>query len=155
MTRSRKLRRFGRDERAAVTIEFVLAIPLFLSVLAFSFEFGRLFLAHQSTVNNVRAATRYITRVETETGSQRSDARTAADNLVRTGNVNGGIAPDYLNGTNATVNVNIPDPDDSDQVSITVRVNFPLAIFNFTDTDDNAPAAIPFVIQERARHVGM
>jgi Flp pilus assembly protein TadG len=147
---------FGRDEKGAVTIEFLMTIPLFLAALAFSFEFGRVFLAYQQTVNNVRAATRYLTRVETETGSQRAAARLIADRIVRTGEYSqdtGATGPDYLEDAN--INVNVPNPDTSDRVTITVRVNFRLTLFGLTDRNGDAPTSFPFTIRERGRHMGM
>src|SRR6185312_16209912 len=58
------LRRFTKTDSGTATIEFVVAIPMFLAALAFAFEFGQIFLAHQGTVDNVRAAARYLSRVD-------------------------------------------------------------------------------------------
>ena len=55
-----KPRRAFRHEDGSITVEFVVTFPLILAALAFSFEFGRLFIAHHTAVNNVRAAVRYL-----------------------------------------------------------------------------------------------
>ena len=140
---------FARAERGTVTIEFVVTLPLFLVALAFAFEFGQFFLAHQSTVNNVRAASRYLSR----TDATRAD-RTRAESIVRTGQIAGGTAPGYL--ADATVDVssqNLIDPDDQDRPLIRIwrisaRVGYQPSLFGFFGGDN---AKIPFVVREDIR----
>lgn len=149
-------REFLKDTRAAVTIEFVVTLPMFLAALAFAFEFGQVFLAHQSTVNNVRAAARYLSRSDLS-----STDLTRAVNIVRTGMPVGGTAPDYLNTTNATVNINTAyktfGPPDFTRSGTTARirteVSYPLSIFGFID--GGTLVSIPFVIVEDLRFVGV
>lgn len=148
--------RFLKDTKAAVTVEFVVTLPMFLAALAFAFEFGQIFLAHQSTANNVRAATRYLSRSDLS-----STDLTRAENIVRTGIPVGGTAPDYLNTANATVNINPsyrtfgpPEFSRSGQtVRIRTEVTFPLSIFGLVD--GGASLSIPFVIVEDIRFVGI
>ena len=78
--RCRSSASFARDRDGAVTIEFVVTLPLFLVALAFAFEFGQIFLAHQSTVNNVRAASRYLSRTAVTPANL-----ACAQDIVRTG----------------------------------------------------------------------
>jgi Flp pilus assembly protein TadG len=153
MLRGRGLNSFLASRRGAVTIEFVLTIPLFLIALAFAFEFGQLFLAHQSTVNNVRSAARYLAR----TSLNASDFD-RADNIIRTGQPTGGSAPEYLadacDTTCATFN------NGNKQLSVTVRVNYPLTLFGFISSgsqacDGDTQPCIPFVVQENVQWVGM
>jgi hypothetical protein len=144
-------RRFAAGHDGAVTIEFVCTMPLFLAALAFAFEFGQFFLAHQSTVNNVRAATRYLSRTDANVQNQ-----IVARRIVRTGQLSGGTAPDYL----ATANVDfdledVIDPDDPDRPSIAIwkvstRVNYRPMLFAFLGGQN---VTIPFVVREDFRVV--
>jgi Flp pilus assembly protein TadG len=147
MKRTRWPLRFVRNEHGAVTIEFVVMLPVFLAALAFSYEFGQLFLAQQSTINNVRAAGRYLARVELNGTNENN-----AERIIRRGVLSGGTTPDYMVGV-----CQAPNPDcitfDGDTIDIVVRVNYPLSIFGFIDS--NAPATLPFTIHEHYRWVGM
>jgi hypothetical protein len=141
-----------RDERGAATVEFVCTLPLFLAALAFAFEFGQIFLAHQATVNNVRAASRYLSR---------SDLSAAdidkAKNMVLTGQLQGGSAPDYLELDDIKVQKDYTafSPPTFSRSGTTARiyarVEFPLTIFGFLG--DSRPT-IPFVVVEDFRFVG-
>jgi TadE-like protein len=143
--------RFTTGRSGAVTIEFVVTIPLFLAALAFSFEFGQLFLAHQSTVNNVRSAARYLARTDLTTGDFNR-----ANSIIRTGRIDGtGTPPDYIAGECLTPFACAEaDPDDS-EIHVRVRVEYPLRLFSFIDPDPDRPTTIPFVIREDVRWVGM
>jgi hypothetical protein len=137
-------------EKGAVTIEFVCTLPLFLAALAFAFEFGQFFLAHQSTVNNVRAATRYLSRTDANVQD-----RVVARRIVRTGQISGGTSPDYL--TVADVDFELedvinPDPD-RPSISIwrlTTRVDYRPMLFGFVGGEN---VTIPFVVREDFRVV--
>jgi Flp pilus assembly protein TadG len=154
MIQQARISGFRRDERGAATIEFVVTLPLFLAALAFAFEFGQIFLAHQATVNNVRAASRYLSRSDLS-----GDDITRATNMVRTGQLTGGSAPTYLLAANADVSIDPEYTTFSDAnfsrsgvtARIFARVDFPLTIFGFLG--DNRPT-IPFVVVEDFRFVG-
>lgn len=148
----RKRRHFARDERGSITIEFVVMLPLFLAALAFTFEFGRVFVAHQGTVNNVRSAMRYLSRSDLS-----GNDVTAATNIVRTGVPAGGAAPDYLASATVDINTNYKSEPTAfsrpvQTIRIFTKVEIPLLIFGFVDSD--GPAKIPFVVVEDMRHVG-
>ncbi|HXI87088.1 MAG TPA: TadE/TadG family type IV pilus assembly protein [Parvularculaceae bacterium] len=144
-----------KRERGAVTIEFVVTLPLFVTALAFAFEFGELFLAHQSTVNNVRAATRYLQRSDLS-----ADDIAKAENMIRTGRLTGGSAPEYLTSANADITINTnygtfgpPNFTRAGKtMQIVVSASFPLKIFGFVD--NGTRAAIPFAVVEDLRYVG-
>jgi len=146
-----RLKQFLGAQRGAATIEFVVTMPLFLAALAFSFEFGQIFLAHQSTVDNVRMASRYLSRSDLSAADI-----TRATNMIRTGRTTGGTPPDYLTAANATVKItpsyatfSTPTFSKSGQTTrIVTRVNFPLTIFGFLG---DTRATIPFVIVEDFR----
>jgi Flp pilus assembly protein TadG len=156
MSKRRDFKRFSKDSTGAITIEFVVTLPLFLAALAFAFEFGQIFLAHQSTVNNVRSAARYLART-----SLTADDFDRANSIIRTGQVAGGSAPDYLAGECATSFSCATFDSDTNQLRVQVRVNYPLALFGFIsdDTrpcvDDNGRPCIPFVVEEHVGWVGM
>lgn len=143
---------FARDRNGAVTIEFVLTFPLFLAALAFSFEFGRLFVAHHTVVNNVRAATRYLSRSDLSAAAQAN-----AEQIVRTGAISGATEPSWMSGASIVVTPSYSTYSDADfiiagqTVRITARIDFPLSIFGFTG---DGRAAIPFGVVEDERHIG-
>lgn len=154
MLQRRNLESFQACQRGAVTIEFVMTIPLFLAALAFAFEFGRFFLAHQSTVNNVRSAARYLSRVEI------TDANfDCAKYIVRTGRMDFGDGvcaapdegdyPDYL----APANADIAIARNAQRIFIRTDVRFPLTIFGFVD--GSGRSNLRFAVQEDVRWVGM
>ena len=141
-------RRFANSERGAVTIEFVCTLPLFLAALAFAFEFGQFFLAHQSTVHNVRAASRYLSRTPVAVAD-----RTIARRIVRTGQMSGGTAPGYL--SSASIDIDLEDVIDpgsnTPDVSIwkiSTRVLYRPMLFGFIGGSD---ITIPFVVREDFR----
>jgi Flp pilus assembly protein TadG len=149
----RRAGRFCRDGSGAATIEFVCTLPLFLAALAFAFEFGQIFLAHQATVNNVRAASRYLSRSDLSV----TDV-TKAKNMVLTGQLEGGVAPDYLSMDDIIVEEEYTtfNATTFSRAGVTsriyARVDFPLTIFGFLG--DNRPS-IPFVIVEDFRFIGV
>ena len=153
--RNRLLKKFIAARDGSATIEFVVTLPLFLAALAFAFEFGQIFLAHQSTVDNARMAARYLSRSDLS-----ATDITRATNMVRTGRVTGGTAPDYLTAANATVTItpsystfSTPTFSRSGQTTrVKVLVNFPLTIFGFIG---DTRATIPFVVVEDLRYVGV
>ncbi|MDP3738234.1 MAG: TadE/TadG family type IV pilus assembly protein [Hyphomonadaceae bacterium] len=147
MSRQRRTVDFGAQDSGAVTIEFVVTLPLFLAALAFAFEFGNIFVAHQATVNNVRAASRYLSRSDMSA----SDI-TKATNMVRNGRLAGGTTPNYLTSINATVSMPAAASVQSGDVfEVRTRVDYPLSIFSLAG--DNR-ATIPFVVVEDLRFVG-
>lgn len=160
-------RRFLRAEDGSLTIEFVVMMPVLLAGLAFAFEFGRLMIAHHTTVNNVRSATRYLSRADLalveNTGST---VRTQVDNIIRTGVPTGGELPAWVNDADDITIVVTPaqatfsDADfrDNGQVlRVQTTVNFRFLIFQFINIfNDPTPQGgfIPIVIVEDMRHVG-
>lgn len=74
------IRRFKTNEQGNAVIEFVTTLPLILIAFVFAFEFSRLFWVHHIATNNVRSATRYLSRAPLT-----SDFVTDARNIARTG----------------------------------------------------------------------
>ena len=141
---------FAGADSGAVTIEFVCTLPLFLAALAFAFEFGQFFLAHQSTVNNVRAATRYLSRTDASVQSQITARR-----IVRTGQTSGGTAPDYLAAANVDFDLEDVINAGANRPSVaiwrvTTRVNYRPMLFGFVGGEN---VTIPFVVREDFRVV--
>lgn len=57
------LRRFFGDERASVTVDFVISIPILLAVLVLTTEYGRMLQMRSTLENAVADAARYLSRV--------------------------------------------------------------------------------------------
>lgn len=56
------LARFVKDDRASVSVDFVVAIPILLAVLVFTTEYGRVLQMRTVLDNAVSDATRYLAR---------------------------------------------------------------------------------------------
>lgn len=143
---------FFRSANGAITIEFVVTFPLILAALAFSYEFGRLFIAHHTTVNNVRSAIRYLIR--TDLSQQRQDE---AEQIVLTGRPSGGTAPDFMTGASVTITPSQSTFTDTNfrvggqTVRIEVTAQFQLFLFGFLGSN---LTTIPITIVEDSRHYG-
>ena len=74
---NRLLRRFRRDEKAAVTVEFVLWLPLFIMILFLIVEVSLLFLTQSSMWNVARDTARRITTHEFDQASAVTHATAA------------------------------------------------------------------------------
>lgn len=57
-----KIRSFIRDEDAAVTVEFVIALPLLLAMMVFSVQYGNAIRVRNSLDSATRDAARYLAR---------------------------------------------------------------------------------------------
>jgi hypothetical protein len=153
MKQTRIAAKFARGDSGAVIIEFVATLPIFLAALAMSFEFGRVLIAHHGVVNNARSAARYLARTDGGVAAQAN-----AKNIVRTGKLSGGAAPDWLPASAVVVKTDYApfssaDFRESGNVArVYVRANFPLSIFGFLS--EGAGPTLPFVVVEDARLVG-
>lgn len=56
------IRSFIRDERAAVTVEFVIALPLLLAMMIFAVQYGNAIRVRNSLDSASRDAARYLSR---------------------------------------------------------------------------------------------
>jgi hypothetical protein len=141
-----------RAEDGSITIEFVMLLPLLLALLAFAFEFGSVLIAHHTTVNHVRAASRYLARTQL-TAAQIA----AAEQIVRTGVPSGGVEPGWMADADIDITpsystfggVNFREP--GQVVRIRAQIDFPLTIFSFTG--DDRPT-IPFAVVDDMRFAG-
>ncbi len=57
------LRRFAEDDRASVSVDFIISIPILLAVLVLTTEYGRMLQMRSSLENAVADAARYLSRV--------------------------------------------------------------------------------------------
>ena len=56
------VRRFAREDRGAVLVEFALVMPFMLLTFALSIEAARMLWSYQSAITGVREASRYVAR---------------------------------------------------------------------------------------------
>lgn len=139
-------------DNGSITVETVVMFPLILAALAFSFEFGRLFIAHHTTVNNVRAAVRYLSRSDLT-----ADQLDAVETIVKTGKASGGAEPAWMADANVTITPSQSTFTDANYrtggqiIRVQVTVPYQPLIFSFVNDDI---ASIPFTIAEDMRHIG-
>jgi Flp pilus assembly protein TadG len=72
---SRRLGSFGRERDGAVTVEFVIAVPLLLAVLAFAVQYGFAMQVRNALDVAVRDAARYMSRAPIDPATATVDAR--------------------------------------------------------------------------------
>jgi Flp pilus assembly protein TadG len=159
MFQFRRVSEFATDRKGAGTLEFVLTLPLYLLALGFAFEFGRFLLAHQSVVNNVRSAARYLARSDMSGASQTNAVR-----IVRTGRMTTpGVTPDYLEPANAVVTVtptystfSAPTFREAGRtMRIRVDVSYRLSSLGMLSFGQEAGVlSIPFTVIEDLRYTG-
>lgn len=145
-------RRFLRKEDGSITVEFVVTFPLILAALAFAFEFGRMFVAHHTLVNNVRSAERYLSR------SDLSASRISeAEEIVRTGFPSGGSLPEWAQSIDVSITPAQSTFSDANYrtggtvIRVDATANFQFLIANFFGDER---AIIPIAVTEDIRHVG-
>jgi Flp pilus assembly protein TadG len=82
----RRLGRFGAEPDGAVTVEFVIAVPLLLAVLAFAVQYGYAMQVRNALDVAVRDAARYMSRAPIDPATSLVDAGflTKATELVQT-----------------------------------------------------------------------
>ena len=78
------LRRFIKNERGTQVIEFAIVFPTLILLFAGTTELGRLFYTYTSLAKATRAGARYLSNVQSVTGSTAS-----AKNVVLCGNPGG------------------------------------------------------------------
>ena len=148
MARRRTTDRFAKENRGAVTLEFVVMMPLFLAALAFAYEFGQFFLTYQSTASNVRSAARYLARLDNPASNTN---RRLARNIIRTGQLETDVTPfPYLNNVCSSLGDCFTVTPNS--VRINVQFNYPLTLFGFVGGE--AGATLPIRVVETSQRTG-
>lgn len=113
----RACRRFRDSERAAVTVEFVISVPLLMAVLAFAVQYGYAMQVRNALDVAVRDAARYMSRapIDPSTGTISSAFLTEAQQLVdrriaatAVVTVNDMVITDQFAAIKATASVNMP-----------------------------------------------
>lgn len=112
-----RVRAFGSDTRGAVTVEFVIAVPLLLAVLAFAVQYGYAMQVRNALDVAVRDAARYMSRapIDPATSSVSATFLTKAEQLVEeriseaaTVVVDDLVIADNMVGIRATATVELP-----------------------------------------------
>jgi len=145
-------KQFGRNEDGSITIEFVVTFPLILCALAFSFEFGRMFIAHHTLVNNVRSAERYLAR--SDLSATRIDE---AEQIILTGFPSGGVQPPWIESDDIDIDTSASTFTDANfrkggqVIRIEATINFQFLIANFLGGDNGT---IPITVAEEIVYTG-
>ena len=75
-------RKFARDKRGSITVDFVISMPILLGVLVLTTEYGRVLQARTVLDNAVSDATRYLARVPQDNGVFQARSLTIANGLI-------------------------------------------------------------------------
>lgn len=129
---------FAKDERAAVTVEFVVAVPLLMAVLAFAVQYGYAMQVRNALDVAVRDAARYMSRAPIDDGSNSVSTSflTKAEQLVN-------------NRISDAATVTVDDmliTDDIVAIKATATVELPLLqILEWFSTEEGNLSRIPMV----------
>ena len=97
---------FLRDEKGAVTIEFVLWVPIFVSLLVFVTDASIIYLTHSEMWNVARDTTRRMTTRQLKTVTEARDFAAARLFLGQRTYV---IEPDFGGEMNVTIAIGLDD----------------------------------------------
>lgn len=117
-----RVARFWREDRASVTVEFVVALPILLAMLAFSAQYGNALKIRNNLDVATRDAARYLARAPLDTGGGSVDpqfidqARTMIEARVIS-------AKASINSFSAT------SDDTTANVDVSIEVPFPILSF--------------------------
>lgn len=120
MTRlyNKYLRRFLRETRAAATVEFVIALPILLAMLAFAVQYGNALKVRNNLDVASRDAARYLARAPLDSSGNdvpqvfKTNAKNIVAKRVETTKSSISSFTPTSNATSATVDVtiNVPFP---------------------------------------------
>ena len=79
----RRLAVFAKDDAAAVSVDFVVAIPILLAVLVFTSEYGRVLQMRSVLDNAVSDATRYLARAPLTGNAFPAEIVEVAEQIIR------------------------------------------------------------------------
>ena len=123
MTRlfARMTRRFAADEKGSSTVEFVIALPILLAMLAFAVQYGNALKVRNNLDLASRDAARYLARVPLqETGGSTTVDQVFLDKARS-------IVADRLGSTTSTITSFVSTTNDTQStVNVTIEVPFPL-----------------------------
>ena len=114
-----KARRFLADRAGSVTVEFVIALPILLAILAFSVQYGNALKVRNNLDVASRDAARYLARAPLNAGATDVDVyfKTKARQIVSA----------RVEKTKSTISSFTPVSDaTSASVAVTIDVPFPL-----------------------------
>jgi len=116
-----KIRSFIRDDRAAVTVEFVIALPLLLAMMVFAVQYGNAIRVRNTLDSATRDAARYLARTPVE--------------------ANGSIHPYFIGRANQMVatqlgskanNIFLSSQVNSTSASVSIRADVPFPLLRMT-----------------------
>ncbi|MEL6598769.1 MAG: TadE/TadG family type IV pilus assembly protein [Pseudomonadota bacterium] len=139
----RSVARFIRDAGGAVTVEFVVTLPILFAVLAFASQYGRAMQVRNAMDVAVRDAARYVARAPTVSGVIPNEFTAKATDLVTARIISSGDAVTAVN------KVNITTTTTDIVVDVEVLVEFPfLSAIGTSDEVDKELTSITMVASE-------
>ncbi|MEM9049999.1 MAG: TadE/TadG family type IV pilus assembly protein [Pseudomonadota bacterium] len=129
---------FAKDQRAAVTVEFVVAVPLLMAVLAFAVQYGYAMQVRNALDVAVRDAARYMSRapIDETSNSVSASFLSKAEQLVN----------DRISDAAAVTVDDMLITDDVVAIKATATVELPLLqILEWFSTEEGELSRIPMV----------
>lgn len=159
------VREFWRRTDGSLTVEFVVLVPLLLTALVFSFEFGRALWAYDVITRDVRASVRYLARTSIAPAAPNCPAatQTEAENIAKRGLRAGTAADDHFpwkgaapTFTCSSAAFNAGFATTATVVTLTANVPISLSFLEFlnTMTGGAVDSDIVLTVSDQARWIG-
>ena len=138
-------RSFASDTRASVTVEFVIALPVLLAMLAFSVQYGNALKVRNNLDVASRDAARYLARAPLNSAGTGVD-QVFIDRARQ-------IVSDRVETTKASI-ASFSATSDASAAVVNVTIDVPFPLLTFIGLFDTADATIPMSAAENWRRTG-
>lgn len=139
------LRRFLTDNRGSSTVEFVIALPILLAILAFAVQYGNALKVRNNLDLASRDAARYLARAPLNPGGTDVDTffKLAARKIVS----------DRIDTTKSTIS-NFVSTSDVTSVTVNVTIDVPFPLLSWIGLFDTADANMSMSASESWARTG-
>lgn len=138
-------RRFLEDNRGSSTVEFVIALPILLAILAFAVQYGNALKVRNNLDIASRDAARYLARAPLNAGG--TDVDTIFKNRAKT------IVEDRIDTTKSTL-ASFAATSDSNAVTVNVTINVPFPLLTWIGLFDSADPSLTMSASESWARTG-
>ena len=139
------VKRFARDVDASVTVEFVIALPVLLAMLAFSVQYGNALKVRNNLDVATRDAARYLARAPLDPTGTSVD-QIFIDRARQ-------IIADRVATSKATV-ASFSGASDITAASVDVTINVPFPLLTYIGLFNSVDANIPMAASENWTRTG-
>jgi len=140
-----KIRQFLSDNRGSSTVEFVIALPILLAILAFSVQYGNALKVRNNLDIASRDAARYLARAPLNSSG------TDVDNVFKIAAKK--IVSDRIDTTKSNIS-SFVSTSDVTSVTVNVTIDVPFPLLNWIGLFDTADASLTMSASESWARTG-